>query len=770
MKLKNYFFILLLLPVFLYSDPPEWEVIGGTQYNMIVMASANLNSSFFDGSEDNMIGAFGPNGISDCRGLGIWVDANPPHHNGLWYFTIVGNETVSDDIEISFKLYDTTTDQIFDCNETITFENNATIGTPDNLFQLTTDLIELGSIQGHIILQGGNGNVEDVVISASSYSTQPYSNGFYNLDIPEGVYDITAYHENYSSQTISNIIVESGEITPNIDFVIYPDGDIGLFLPEEINTSQGAVLQIPLQLVNPVNIDIEGITLQLSYDESALEISGINIDDGELDQQDYDYQFSNENGVIDLWIYLVGQPFSSEGNLFYLNAEIYENTPVGTTTGISVSEATINEGEVNTNSCLISVFGDYNVDGEVHYYNTDNPIQNVQVTLYGTNNYTYETTIDGSYEFNSVPAGNYFSTASKDNELNGLSSMDASRIARFGVGLFTLDAFQQIAADVTLNGEITATDASRVARYVTGVISTLNSLNKDWVFVNNEALNPNDWPPIEYENSYIYDPLHIDEVDQNFSGIRLGDVTGNWVAESFQRNREISVSLPDIEVEQGEQFEIPLQVEDLQNLEGLDITLNFDNDVIDAQNINFENSIIDEESFSYSLNVNQDGLFVISLYATNETFSGSGVLFNLVFDAIGNTNDTTLIEFAQLSINEIDYTDNATNGSVIIIAADSDLVQIPHYVTTLIGNHPNPFNPETEISFYLADTSDAEIQIFNVKGQIIRNLILNNLTSGYHSITWDGKDSTMHNVANGLYFYRLLADRKSKIKKMILLK
>ena len=126
--------IIILISTVLFSDPPDWEVITGTQYNMILMAQVEFNLELFDNTDDNMVGAFGPGGEQDCRSIGVWLEPNPPYWDGYWYFTIVGNIEGED---ISFKIYDSETEAIYGCYETILFEDNATIGIPIDLFELT---------------------------------------------------------------------------------------------------------------------------------------------------------------------------------------------------------------------------------------------------------------------------------------------------------------------------------------------------------------------------------------------------------------------------------------------------------------------------------------------------------------------------------------------------------------------------------------------------------------------------------------------------------
>jgi len=91
-------------------------------------------------------------------------------------------------------------------------------------------------------------------------------------------------------------------------------------------------------------------------------------------------------------------------------------------------------------------------------------------------------------------------------------------------------------------------------------------------------------------------------------------------------------------------------------------------------------------------------------------------------------------------------------------------------VTSLRQNYPNPFNPSTTISFVLGTESEANLDIFNARGQLIRSFRYDRLARGLHSLDWDGKDNTGRVVSSGLYFYRLRTPEKSLVNKMLLLK
>jgi len=108
-------------------------------------------------------------------------------------------------------------------------------------------------------------------------------------------------------------------------------------------------------------------------------------------------------------------------------------------------------------------------------------------------------------------------------------------------------------------------------------------------------------------------------------------------------------------------------------------------------------------------------------------------------------------------------------AEVTIDHTDSNDLLKPN-VTELVGNYPNPFNPTTTISFALKEAGFVSIDIFNMKGQLVRTLINEEMTAVYHNVVWDGKDSKNKQATSGIYFYKMKAGKYQETKKMILMK
>jgi len=87
----------------------------------------------------------------------------------------------------------------------------------------------------------------------------------------------------------------------------------------------------------------------------------------------------------------------------------------------------------------------------------------------------------------------------------------------------------------------------------------------------------------------------------------------------------------------------------------------------------------------------------------------------------------------------------------------------------LHNSYPNPFNPETNISFSLPAEQEVSLNIYNLKGQRVRELVNGQMVSGTYTIIWDGKNDGGKQVGSGLYFYKLRTDGREFSKKMLLL-
>lgn len=91
---------------------------------------------------------------------------------------------------------------------------------------------------------------------------------------------------------------------------------------------------------------------------------------------------------------------------------------------------------------------------------------------------------------------------------------------------------------------------------------------------------------------------------------------------------------------------------------------------------------------------------------------------------------------------------------------------------TLSQNFPNPFNPETTISYELPEAADIRLSIYSLTGGVVRTLVLGHKQPGWYEVVWDGRDAEGREVSSGVYFYRLEAVGRGFVetRKMLLMR
>jgi len=118
-------FASLLLIVFttlpcISADKPDWKPKMGLENNMVVYGKVNIKGDIISDNK-SIIGAFGPGGESDCRGIARLKDQGA----GYNYYLTIGSGKGND--EISFKVYDARNGKIRSVIESLNFESDKNI-------------------------------------------------------------------------------------------------------------------------------------------------------------------------------------------------------------------------------------------------------------------------------------------------------------------------------------------------------------------------------------------------------------------------------------------------------------------------------------------------------------------------------------------------------------------------------------------------------------------------------------------------------------------
>ncbi|MBN2356653.1 T9SS type A sorting domain-containing protein [candidate division KSB1 bacterium] len=111
-------------------------------------------------------------------------------------------------------------------------------------------------------------------------------------------------------------------------------------------------------------------------------------------------------------------------------------------------------------------------------------------------------------------------------------------------------------------------------------------------------------------------------------------------------------------------------------------------------------------------------------------------------------------------LQDVDYAGRMMTHDVINIAVKAPEMYALHH------NYPNPFNPTTTIGFKLKETGLTTLEVYNIKGQVVKKLIDTKIKAGVHSITWDGTDMNGILLPSGVYFYRMRVNDFRETHKM----
>jgi hypothetical protein len=157
--------------------------------------------------------------------------------------------------------------------------------------------------------------------------------------------------------------------------------------------------------------------------------------------------------------------------------------------------------------------------------------------------------------------------------------------------------------------------------------------------------------------------------------------------------------------------------------------------------------------------LNQDGVLDSAPSWTYDSSSvGTAIAFGLINDdiwpdlVVGNSGEPCVKVFYSQAVS----------------AVDED--RTPQALVSDLRCFPNPFNPETMISFRLEASAQVDLQVFNARGEKVRTLFEGMLSAGEQSVPWHGRDDHGQLVTSGVYFYHLKTGGFTKTGQMTLVR
>jgi hypothetical protein len=110
------------------------------------------------------------------------------------------------------------------------------------------------------------------------------------------------------------------------------------------------------------------------------------------------------------------------------------------------------------------------------------------------------------------------------------------------------------------------------------------------------------------------------------------------------------------------------------------------------------------------------------------------------------------------------------NGVVVTEKNMEIAVPVPQEFV-LFNNYPNPFNPNTTISFQVPEFSNVNLTVYDLQGKTVKEILKNAAyESGQYNVVWDASDNNGNKVSSGMYVYKFSANNFVKLGKMVLMK
>jgi len=151
---------------------------------------------------------------------------------------------------------------------------------------------------------------------------------------------------------------------------------------------------------------------------------------------------------------------------------------------------------------------------------------------------------------------------------------------------------------------------------------------------------------------------------------------------------------------------------------------------------------------------------ILILFSIYMTFS---IGFSQTYYLNVNLKDGTKVTYQVSDVSKIDF------GEITSLEDAEKLTRIVKSFK-LMQNYPNPFNPSTTIQYEIPKAGKVEVQIFDIGGQLIKNIYSETQKAGSQKVVWNGQNNSGARVASGLYIYTVKFENSVFSKKMILLK
>jgi alpha-tubulin suppressor-like RCC1 family protein/subtilisin family serine protease len=420
-----------------------------------------------------------------------------------------------------------------------------------------------------------------------------------------------------------------------------PDGTNGVILGGYTYVSEGIEVSIPNVTGNrgdiiEVPVDISNVSglrsadFKVKFDSNLLGIQDVAV--GNLTKNFSIASNTNTSGEVQLSM-ASSTAVNGSGAIAMLSFKVLDSEL--TSSPITLEQLSFNAGSIKTNTIngTFSFEQTYKMSGNVRYYSNYKSVPNVLFELLGSQQqYQNYSDVSGYFALSGIRKGSYGLKASKADDINGISSYDASLILQSAVGLITLTNQQKVAADVDANGVVNALDAAYVLEKSVDLISLpFPGAGKVWAF----------------EGERQYDNLSSDISYQDLTAILIGDVNGDWGVEETNMSSLYTVGKASVASDGKLTAPVEFNVGDA-DLYSAKVSVTYDPSQVKPSEVVKSASTKD---YSIVYNTVEEGVLEVAI-AGSKPLQGTGKLVDLKFEPVTASVKTTDLQVTNGNMND----------------------------------------------------------------------------------------------------------------------
>jgi hypothetical protein len=368
----------------------------------------------------------------------------------------------------------------------------------------------------------------------------------------------------------------------------------------------------------------------------------------------------------------------------------------------------------------------------------------------------------GAYKFPFNPMNvNYeISAVKNDDPLNGVSTIDLVLMQRHILGMTKFNNAEHIiAADVNGDQKISASDLVELRKVILGVLPNFTN-NNSWRFIDASSTFANVNSPWPLDETIRISNLDHEMLNQNFKGIKIGDVNKNATANlksigsSNRTNNNVNLVVEEQDLVADQVYAIKLNLKDF-NLKAYQFALETEG----ADIVGFEFDNVEGKDFYNLKNKNQ----ALVSWNTNDAYSfANNIIINIKATKNGKLSDVLAINERMLASAAYVGEELEENALQVVFRQLAKDIQQEFVV---YQNQPNPFKDATNISFFLPQAQEATLKIFDVTGKSL-HLETKSFAKGLNTF-----NVNMTNLGNGgVMYYQIESGDYNATKIMIGLK